>query len=92
MTRTATIQYDFHVTATVTKPKKKWKTWRDRIKVIASDKEDAKTAAYHHCLRRGWELQEVFEVSCKGVAFAFWDDTYELLDDEELAEFTTIRQ
>lgn len=90
--RTATIEFDYVVQVQVIKPSKQKKNWNDRIKVTASGPDEAKKNAMYYCLQRGWSLKAITQIICKAVAFAFWDDTYEFLTDEELLNFTKFKQ
>jgi hypothetical protein len=45
--------------------------------------------SFAQCKQKGWRFMRTIQIEKKGLAFAFWEDNYEFLTEEELKEATT---
>jgi hypothetical protein len=88
--RKAIIEYDYLVKAKVEKPKKRKKEWVDQFEVIAATPYQARDKVECECKQKGWRFMRTIQIEKKGLAFAFWEDNYEFLTEEELKEATTV--
>jgi hypothetical protein len=62
----------------------------DQFEVIAATPYQARDKVECECKQKGWLYIRTIQIEKKGLAFAFWEDNYEFLTEEELKEATTV--